>query len=201
MTNEGVKKSGDPLKYYCIVFGLLILVVGFVYFKLQGQLEDYKLANRKAGQYLTGKGLADVDGRGRPNKLSELALGVDRMVKGYAQSIGTSESGDSGISQKTMDAAQRSAQVTMFRSGRETIDENKAQGYVDISKEFVYEETTLKNLIALTFNVEELGRYRVTEIRWQLRDENKNSTAPFWFIQRPSIRVAFRKPLVSGADD
>ena len=196
---EPVKKSGDPLKYYCIVFGLLILVVGFVYFKLKAELKDYKTANVYAEKVLTGKGLPTTDSRERPNKFSELALGVDNMVKGYAQAVGGSGEGSViGISQGTMDEAAREAKVKIFSQNAERRDENKGKGYLDIYREFIYEPTTLENLIALVFNVEELGRYRVTEVRWALRDEKNNSAPPYTLIQKPSIKVSFRRPLTSG---
>lgn len=196
---ESPKKSGDPLKYYCIVFGLLILVVGFVYFKLRNELKDYKAANRYAEKYLTGKGLPATDSRERPNKLADLALSIDNMVKGYAQAVGGGgDGGVIGISETTMKRAEDQAKVRRFSGAAERRDENKSRGYLDIYREFVYEETTLENLIALMFNVEELGRYRVTEVRWALRDEKNNAEPPFTLIQKPSIKVSFRRPLTSG---
>ena len=196
------KKSGDPLKYYCIVFALLIVVVGFVWFKLRGQLRDFKAANVYAEKLLTGKGLPEFDSRERPNRLDALALSVDNMVKGYAEAVGGGGdgTGDSSTIQLTaLRRAEDTAKVAVKRSGNEQRAENKPKGYLDVWVENNYEETTLENLITLVYNIEEVGRYRVTDLRWQLREKG-NTEPPFTLIQRPTVRIGFRRPLTSSRE-
>ena len=44
MAAKAEAAPGDPLKYYCIVFAVLIAVIGFVWFRIRGQLEEVEAA-------------------------------------------------------------------------------------------------------------------------------------------------------------
>ena len=78
MAAKAEAAPGDPLKYYCIVFAVLIAVIGFVWFRIRGQLEEYRAENAYAEKLLTNDENA-TDSQGRPRQLA--ALGLRRVAR------------------------------------------------------------------------------------------------------------------------
>ena len=193
---SGAPAKNDHLKYYCIVFALLVVVITVVAFKQRSKLEAYQTASARARHLLTATG---KDSRGRPRAIGELAVEVEKFVKGYKDSVG-GDSGDDGISLKAMERAEREVNMTNSYASREDDDRAPNKGYRTRSREFSYGDSTLEQLTKLVWNIENLGRYRVYEIRWKLADERVNSQPPFNRVKKPVIRVGVRLPLTKDGN-
>jgi hypothetical protein len=189
------EKGMDPLKAYCIVLGLLIGFLGFLYFKFAGERADYEAANARAEPLLTGKGMAKASD-GRPLVIPELAYDVERFVATYRD---TAKEGPGavggGIPQTMMAKVETDAGVEEERALREQVDEKKDRGYKTITQQFDYKPTNLQRLLALAYNIEGRGRYRVSDIRWQLAEPKDNSEPPFNRISKPMIKVSVRSAI------
>ena len=181
----------DHLKYYCIVFGVLVVVIGVVLVMQRNTLAAYKQANKNARAALRATG-ATSDGR--PRGLGELAVEVEKFVQGYRASSGGGAS-EPGISNTKMDAAERKVNMERTWAGAEGDDPNRGKGYRTKYREFKYANCSLEQFTTLVRNVESWGRYRVYEMRWALADQKINVKPPFNILSNPSIKVGYRQPL------
>ncbi len=188
-------QKSDHLKYYCIVFGILVVVIAFVAFQQKGQLDEYKKANAFAEKLLTGKGLPATTSEGRPNKMGDLAVEVEKFVQGFKKSVGDQASGGDGISVSKMELAATAVNMKQRGAGPENDDPNRGKGFRTRYREFTYEECTLEQLTKLIWNIESWGRYRVFELRWKLLDRKQNVEPPHNRLRKPVIKVGFRQPL------
>lgn len=183
--------SGDHLKYYCIVFGILVIVIGVVALTQRGALEEYRAANKQAHSLLTAQGTTSD---GRPRAVGDLAVEVEKFVKGFEQSSGGGSS-DEGISSVRMKEAEFAVQLEHNYAGPVNKEPNRGKGYLTTSREFTFNNATLEQLVKLVWNIESWGRYRVFEVRWRLTDKKENSEPPFNRISKPVIKVGFRTPI------
>ena len=53
-------------------------------------------------------------------------------------------------------------------------------------------------LLTLLYNIESRGRYRVSEVGWEVADRKDNLEPPFDRVKRSRIEVALRGPILSG---
>jgi hypothetical protein len=194
--DAATKKGMDPLKAYCLVLGFLVLVLGYLWIRIGGTRDDYAAANERAEQFLTGKGLTRR-AEDPPPSIPDLAYEVEKYVETYKAAAG--ESGGNvtpGIPLEMMRNYATSLGMKEVHTGSGGVDVDKGAGHETRSTDFEYDATTLNRLLALVFNVEHKGRYRVSDISWRLGDPNKeNSSPPYWFIARPKIKVAVRTPI------
>lgn len=203
MSQTGGKGEGDWLKYYCIVFGLLILVVGFLYLKLNGELSDYKLAVKNAERVVTGKGMTRKRDRrtDRPLVLPDIATEIHQYVSAYRDAVGTGGAGAGDISDALMASAAASASMTQTHATPLRTDKVGSKNYQTLYRDFTYQACNLEQLIALMFNVENQNpRLRVEDVTWSLADAKTNSEPPFNKITKPRIRVSLREPVTSKRD-
>ena len=84
-TTDELAVKGDHLKYYCIVFGILVIVIAVVALQQRSKLKAYEMANRQARALLKATGKAPD---GRPRGIGDLAVEVEKFVKGYKESLG-----------------------------------------------------------------------------------------------------------------
>ena len=166
----------DHLKYYCIVFGVLVVVIAVVLVMQRNALKAYKQANKQARVALKATGTTND---GRP---------------GYRASSGGGQS-ESGISNTKMGAAETKVNMTRTWAGAEGDDPNRGKGFRTKYREFKYANCSLEQFVTLVRNIENWGRYRVYEMRWNLADPKVNSKPPFYIISKPSIKVGYRQPL------
>ena len=132
-------KGGDPLKYYCIVFALLIILIGVIYWRQRKSLETYRAENVFAEKVLTGKGMPETDSYGRPNAIPPLGLQVETMVGGYQGAVG-SESGQ-GIAMESILSLAKALNIDNKNMSRETTDRFAAEGYEEVWREITFAET------------------------------------------------------------
>jgi hypothetical protein len=187
-------QKGDHLKYYCIVFGVLVVVIAVVAFQQKSRLTEYREANAFADRLLTGQGMAPTTAEGRPNRIADLAVEVEKFVQGYKKSVGDQQTGE-GISNAMMKQAAFSVSMRQKSAGAEADEPNRGKGYRTRSREFTYEDANLEQFSTLAWNIEALGRYRVFEMRWKLQDAKSNSQPPYNMLQRPTLKVGYRQPL------
>ena len=184
----------DWMKYFCFIFGALVLVVGFMYFKASGDRKEYEKANVLAEKLVTGEGLPERDSRGVPNKIPDLAVEVNQYVNAYKDVMGGAKD---GVSQTEMSAAATGVNMSQIHASPVRVDEVRSKNYQTISRDFTYAPCTLEQLVALMYNVEAKGRLRVFEVRWQLAETKQNSEAPFHKLRKPVIKVGMREPLAT----
>jgi hypothetical protein len=184
--------KSDHLKYFCVVFAILVVVVLVLGMKQRSELDDYRTSTAQARRLLMATG---VDSRGRPQGIGALAVEVEKFVKGYKESVGGDTDEGDGISVKRMERAEMSVNMKNVYASREQDDRHPNKGYRTRSREFSYGPCNLDQLAKLVWNIENLGRYRVYEIRWKLADENENSSPPFNKVNKPVIRVGVRLPM------
>jgi hypothetical protein len=201
MTDEAVPGKGmDPLKAYCLVLAVLVLVLGFFYLKISGERADYESANAVAERLLTARPSEEEDEE--PYSIPSLAWQMERYVASYKEAAGGGGGLQEGIPAQMMTLMETEAGVTPERALRE-VSETKVKNRTTvktITQQFDYKSTTLRNLLTLSYNIESRGRYRVSDIRWQLADPKENSQPPFHMISKPSIKVAVRS-LVARTED
>lgn len=188
---------GDPLKYYCIVFGVLILVIGVVWYGLRNSLETYRLENERAERLLTIDA-NEMDHLNRPRQLASLGLATQRLVAGYSAAVGTG--GDTkGIASDRIDAQAKDVFLTVDRWDPEITDPYRNKGFEQVHRACNLLPTDLENFTKFLYNVESLSRYRVFEVNWRMRPPRENSEEPFFLIMGPQIKIGFRRPLATGS--
>lgn len=192
---KGIKSSeSDWLKYYCIVFGILILVVGFMYFKINGELEDYETANKQARNvFLNMKLLEDDrrDGNNVPITIPGLALDVKKYIDAYEGAVGGEEG--KGISTTIVQAAATKAGLSQ-RNFTERQDDNPRGGFTTIYGTFQFDETRLENVVKFLYNIEQ-KRYRAYEVNWTLADGQSADSGPMNKVGKVTVRIGMRKPI------
>lgn len=192
MGKDDMPAKGDHLKYYCIVFAVLVVVIFVVALQQRSALAGYKRASARARSLLTATGR---NGRGQPYGVGELAIEVEKFVKGYKESVGSDDSGE-GISLKRMERAEMSVNMKNIYASPEHDDPNANKRYRTRSREFTYGPCNLDQFTKLVWNIENGGRLRVYELRWKLADKKVNIQRPLNKISKPVIRVGYRQPLV-----
>ncbi len=193
MSVDAAKKDSDWVKYFCIVFAVLIAVVGVLYFKIRKERMEYEKANALAKKIVTGEGLrSKVDRSGNPVVLTELTTQVYQYLQAYKDAVGDNKG---GIPASVMTVAATKAGMTNISESTVRTDPNRRAGFQTVSRDFTYDVTTLDSLIRLMYNVEARPPLRVFDVRWQLQEPKLNSEAPRNRIQRPVIKVGVREPL------
>ena len=198
MAKSSESTPGDPLKYYCIVFGVLIVVIGIMYFLQRSTLEAYRVENEKAERLLTADANA-LDSQNRPRQLAALGLATHRLVTGYAAAVG-GEGETRGISSEKIEALAATALVEYDRANSETIDPYGTRGFEQVQREYSFKPTDLANFTRLLYNIEGGTRYRVFEMNWRMRPTRENVDPPHHLITGPTIKVGFRRPLATSGN-
>ena len=87
-------------------------------------------------------------------------------------------------------------------AGRERVEPNRARKYETVSQNFDYgaadgtDVVALWQVLGLLYNIESQTRYRVSELGWQVAEENENPAPPFDKSKRVQIQVALRGPIL-----
>ena len=190
-TTAAGRAGSDPLKWYCVIFLVLVLLLTGLYFIRRGDRRALEQANAVAATWL--KPAFDTR-QDRPVDIPNLAFEVEQYAEAFEASGGESEN---VIKLEKMDALATAAGLTRTLNRNIPIEYNRSRGYQTIAEGFDYAPgATLENLVVLAFNVERQTRYRVMEMDWQLlSDKDGNTVAPFHKIGRSRIKVAMRSAL------
>ena len=156
--NSKPKGDTDWMKYFCFIFGALVLVVGFMYFRDSRLRKEYAVSNVMAQKLVTGEGMRALDGNGNPQTIPGLAVQVHQYTSAYKEAMAGSKG---GISQSEMNAAATNAGMNQIHASPERTDEVRSKNYQTVSRDFTYAPASLDQLVRLMFNIERKGRLRV----------------------------------------
>jgi hypothetical protein len=191
-------KEADPLKMYTVVMALLVLVMAVLYYVIDTKRKAFVEANAEAERLLTGKGVRrGIDDS--PKSILELSLAVERLSFTWEQASPGGGGLEGHISQQMMETVAVAAGLHQFHSSGEHQEKGPGGRYETISQDFDYEaigggSPEVWRLLTLMWNVESRGRYRVSEVNWEVADPNDNPEAPFDKVKRPRIEVSLRRP-------
>jgi len=204
MARKGSRES-DPLKMYTVVMALLVIVMGVLWLVINNKRDMYEKANIRAEQLMTGKGLRSRGLDDSPRTIPDLALAVERLSLTYDQATGGGGIDSAGrhISQTMMETVAMHAGLSQAGSSGERSTPNRAQGYETVTQSFDYESMAggpleVWRLLTLLYNIESRGRYRVSEVGWEVADPKDNLEEPFDKVKRSRIEVALRGPTLSS---
>lgn len=202
MAREGGRET-DPLKMYTVVMALLVIVMGVLWIVINNKREKFEAANVRAEQLMTGKGMRGIDDT--PRTIPDLALAVERLSYTYDQATGGGgiDKGGRHISQEMMETVAMAAGLNQAGSSGERPTPNRARGYETVTQSFDYESMAggpleVWRLLTLLYNVESRGRYRVSEVSWEVADKKDNLEEPYDKVKRSRVEVALRGPILSG---
>ena len=199
MAKKSKEKEGDALKLYTIFMALLVLVMAVLLFIIDGVRKDFVTANAEVERYM------EVEGEGRnpedaPTSIPDLAWEVDTLSKRYRRASGGGAIGRSIPTAMMEKIATQSRLKQTYASGERS---PRTGDYMTISQKFEFNGVgdvppTQGQLLSMLWNVESRGegRYRVTEVNWQVADMKDNPTPPFDKIRKPQITVALRVPVL-----
>lgn len=194
---EKRKKDGDPLKMYSVTMLLLVLVMGGLYFMIERTRKDYEKANKRL------QGLMRFEGNSRdtertPSTIPDLAWEVESLAETFRTASGGAGLGRDIPSQMMRAVATKSQLRQSYASGETTV---KGGGgtYETVSKRFEYKSQSggppaIWQLLDLVWRIEARGRYRVSQIDWQVAEKKDNPQEPFDRIKNPQIEVSLRIP-------
>lgn len=194
--DTGTTQRSDPLKWYCVLFALMVVLLLVLYVTRRGDLESLKAANAQARNWFNPT-LARNTLDDRANDIPGLAFEVEQLVQAYVDAGGAEAS---IISESKMKQIATRSGMTELKLGAELNDPNKGRGFTTLTRTFEYAGgATLENLVTLAYNIDNSQRYRVMELSWELlaRAEG-NDRPPFHKIGRSSVKVALRKALPKG---
>ena len=191
------KKDGDPLKLYTGMMAFLILVMAGLWFMIERTRKNYEVANQKLVGLMRFEG-SERDAERRPSSIPDLAWEVESLAETFRTASGGTGLSNSIPRQMMAAVATKSQLKQNFASGESTV---KGGGgtYETVSQRFEYKSLsgglpTIWQLLDLAWRIEARGRYRVSEIGWQVADKKNNPTAPFDLIRKPQIEVSLRVP-------
>jgi len=198
-------RETDPLKMYTVVMALLVIVMAVLWVVINNKREKFEQANIRAEQLMTGKGLRSRGLDDSPRTIPDLALAVERLSYTYDQATGGGgiDKGGRHISQEMMETVAVHAGLHQAGSSGERPTPNRARGYETVTQSFDYESMSggpleVWRLLTLLYNIESRGRYRVSEVSWEVADPKDNLEEPFDKVKRSRVEVALRGPILSG---
>ena len=191
------KKEGDPLKMYVGTMFLLVLVMAGLYFMIQKTRKEYEEANKRFQGLMRFEGNSRDTG-GTPSSVPDLAWEVESLAQTFREASGGAGLSNSIPRQMMATVATQSKLKQNYASGETTV---KGGGgtYETVSQRFEYTSLSggppaIWQLLDLVWRIEARGRYRVSEVDWQVADKKDNPTEPFDLIKNPQIEVSLRVP-------
>ena len=194
----GGGKEGDALKMYTIAMAFLVIVMGVLYFVIDGKRKAYEEANVRVQRAMTSPARR-ADDDNKPRSFQQLAVAVERLANDYQDATG-GEGVDRGhISTAFMAQVATNAGLTGRRSGRERPTPGGGVSYEPVTMRSDYESMaggapTVWQLLRLMYNIETRRLYRVSEMQWQVVDAKEDQEAPYDLIKNPQVEVALRYP-------
>lgn len=198
-TTTGKKKEGDPLKLFTLVMALLVVVMAVLWFVIDGRREDFAMANVGLERMMGFQG-GSRDPERAPASIPDLAWEVESLANAYNQASGGGGL-DRSIPREMMDAVASTARLKQSYGSGERRVKGGGGSYETISQNFEYKSESddppeIWRLLRLVWEVESRGRFRVSELTWQVADKKDNSAPPFDRIKNPQIRVSLRVPVL-----
>lgn len=199
---ESAKGSGDFVRLYVIVMGVMALVLGFLLWRTNEERKEFERANALAKAQFGAADAAAVPDDQRPTTITGLAVGVSKYLATYREA--TVKAADTGpaIPVQTIKDRAGAMGLQIQTIGGEQTNRNNAKRYEEISSTVTFDPTDLERLTKFMYNIEASGpRIRVLDVRWELRPDKENLYEPGVpgkmgnAIQRPQVKIGFRRPL------
>ena len=197
------RKDGDALKLYTVVMAVLVIVMGILYFVIDGKRKDFEAANVRVERYMTGKGMP-LQPEGKPQNFSQLALAVERLSKDLADATGGEGMDGGHISKAFLEQQATNSGLTQTWASRERSTPGGQGKYETLTSRIDYGSSgsgpvAVWQLLRLMYLIEGQRRlYRVSEVSWQVADRKDNPEPPFDRIKNPKIEVSLRFPKVGN---
>ena len=206
MATDETPKSGDFLRYYVIVMGLMALALGVLLFKSHSTKKEFEQANALAkAQFGTPDGPGSRDDQ-KPTTITALAVGVNKYLATYREA--TLKTGDSGptITHKTVADRAEGLSLSVKNTGGEQVNKNNAKRYEEVSLTVTFEPTDIERLVKFMYNIEsESTGLRILDFRWELRPDKENPYEPGVLgkfgnqISSPQVKIGRRRPLAGAS--
>ena len=198
------KASGDFVKTYVIVMGLLAAVLIYVCVTERSKRLAFASANDRAEAIFGGPTLSPREEE-RPTTIRALAVGIQKFLQTYEQAKVRSGEKD-GIPIKLIQDRAVAMGLQIRQITPETSTPNRQRGYDEISVTITFEATDLKSLSEFLYNLEDTGgntKLRILDVRWELKGDKENpyqpGVAPGNAIQAPTVKIGLRKPITKDS--
>lgn len=195
---ERKKKDGDPLKMYVVTMALLVVVMAVLYFMIERTRKDFEAANKQVQGLMRFEGGERMTDR-PPTSVPDLAWEVESLAETFRTASGGAGLGNT-IPSQMMEVVATNAQLRQIYASGETTVKGGGGAYETVSQRYQYGSLSgglpaVWQLLDLVWRIEARGRYRVTQIDWQVADKNDNPQAPFDLIKDSNqIEVSLRIP-------
>jgi hypothetical protein len=193
------KKDGDPLKMYTLVMAFLVVLMGGLYLYIDSTRKAYREANTKLTALMRFEG-ETRDPDITPTTIPDLAWEIESLADTSKQAGGAQKN----ISRTMMDSIATNARLHQTHASGESTTKGGGGSYETRKQRFEYDRIGGKppyvwQLLDLAWNIEHRsrGRYRVSEISWQVVDRKDDPEPPFDLIKRAKIEVSLRVPAIS----
>jgi hypothetical protein len=193
------KSSGEFLRLYVVVMGLMAGFLGWLWWHNSAQADDYRNANDAAktvfGSRPSGQPLPD-----RPATIRDLAVGVLKYLA-TSKEAGKAKDG-TFIPVQTIQERATGANLKAQNFGLETITKNPSKRYDEISIQITFEPANLKDFATFLYNIEATSTiFRILDFTWDLKPEKENpivpGSQPGHLIGRSHVKIGFRRPSAS----
>ncbi len=202
MAEEPAKGQSDFLRLYVIVMLVMAGVLAYFLWTLNKERKDYEDANASARAVFGSSDVAPTGGDQRAT-IRSLAVGVQKYLATFKEATVKAADGGLGIPIETI--KDRATGMGLETQGivPDQSSKNQAKRYEEISSTFTFSPTDLQKLARFLYNVEASStRFRILDVRWELRTDKENPYAPGSqfgnLITRPQVKIGFRRPITGG---
>jgi hypothetical protein len=194
------KSSGDFVKTYVIVMGLLALVLMYVCWQQTSKRAAFEEANARAEAIFGGATLpaSQIE---KPTTIRGLAVGIQKFLQTYDQAK-VKPGEKEGIPIKLIRDRAEAMGLAIRQITPENSTPNRQRGYDEISTTITFEPTDLERLANFLYNLEDTGgntKLRILDVRWDLKSDKDNpyqpGSAPGYLINAPTVKIGLRKPI------
>ena len=194
------KSSGDFVKTYVIVMGLLAGVLVYVCYNVSSKKAAFEEANARA-EALFGPERLPASQEEKPTTIRALAVGIQKFLQTYEQAK-VKPGEKEGIPIKLIRDRAEAMGLAIKGITPEASTPNRQRGFDEISTTITFEATDLERLANFLYNLEDTGgntKLRILDVRWDLKSDKDNpyqpGTAPGYLINAPTVKIGLRKPI------
>ena len=192
------KASGDFVKTYVIVMGLLACVLGWVCFSLTGKKAAFADANAQAMSVFGGPTLP-ASQAAKPTAIRALAVDIQKYLQTLQQSK-TPPGETTAVPIALIRARAEGMQLAIKGITPEMSTPNRQRGFEEVSTTITFEATDLERLATFLYNLESSStKLRILDVRWDLKPDRENpylpGTQPGYLIQGPTVKIGLRRPI------
>lgn len=195
-------KRSDVVRTYVWVMAVFALVFGVAYWRFASIRDSYREANEEAPRVFGTErpAGAQVSPDARPTTISSLAVGILKYLQTYKEAKVKPEEGGGRIPIQLVRDRASGVGMNIKTTPQEQTNPVRSKGYDEVYASFGFEPTDLERLATFLYNFEvSTTKYRVLELRWDLRTEKENPIVPGVSfgnaIQGPQVKIGYRRPI------